>query len=121
MQVDGNFDRIVGYRLIKAERGNSEVELEITDALKQRFGLLHGGVIATFADYCMGTALYSLIEGQAVTAQMNVNYVSSVRAGVIRGYGRIKKLGNRLSFAECEIKDEENRIIATASGVYYKL
>jgi len=121
METDGNFDRTVGYRLVSAEKGESVVELDIRDDLRQRWGLLHGGVIATLADYCMGTAFYSMNECVAVTAEMNVNYISSVSEGRVTGYGRVKKLGNKLSFCECEIKSGTGELIATASGLYYRI
>ncbi|MDY6985735.1 MAG: PaaI family thioesterase [Candidatus Thermoplasmatota archaeon] len=121
MHADGSFDRLVGYNLISAENGESTVELEVKEALRQRFGLLHGGAIATLADYCMGTAFYSMGECTAVTAQMDINYISSVKEGKVTGYGRVKKPGNKLSFCECEIKSSSGELVATATGVYYRI
>ncbi len=121
MHADGNFDRLVGYNLISAKDGESTVELEVKETLRQRFGLLHGGAIATLADYCMGTAFYSMGECMAVTAQMDINYISSVKEGKVTGYGRVKKLGNKLSFCECEIKSSSGELVATATGIYYRI
>jgi uncharacterized domain 1 len=121
MKIVGNFDKFLGYEVVSAEGGKSEVRLEVRDELKQRFGLLHGGAIATFADFCMASALFSLIDDRVVTAEMNLNYIKSIDAGTLRGIGEVKRVGNKVCFAGCRIFDESNDLIATASGVYCRL
>lgn len=122
MQSDkNNFNRLLGYKIVESDNGSCVVELEIRDELKQGFGLLHGGAIATLADYTMGMAIRSMMDRipSFVTAQMNINYISSVRDGKVRCYGRVKRLGRRLSFCDCEVKSDSGEIVATATGIYY--
>jgi len=124
MQSDNNnFNKLLGYKIVESDNGSCVVELEVRDELKQGFGLLHGGAIATLADYTMGRAICSMINRipPFVTAQMNINYISSVKEGKVTGYGCVKRLGKRLSFCECEIKNNLGEIIATATGIYYML
>ena len=121
MQAEGEFDRLMGYRVLSAIDGKSEVELDVRSSLKQRFGLLHGGAIATLVDFCMGSALYSVVEGRVVTAQMSINYIAPATEGKVKGHGIVRKHGGKMSFVECTIEKENEDPIATGTGLYYKI
>ncbi len=115
------FEKYLGVKLIEADNGNSVVRLEIRDELKQRLGLLHGGVLASLADISMGVAVLSMVGiVPSVTAQINVNFISPVKEGKVTAYGRVLRKG-KVCYAETEIKDDGGKLVLKASGVYYLL
>jgi uncharacterized protein (TIGR00369 family) len=117
----GEFDKFLDHKIVSCENGKSEVILSVRDELKQRLGLFHGGVIAAFADFCMGSALYSADNKQIVTVEMSISYLKGVREGNIRGFGEIKKVGSKLCFTECQIFNKSSELVSTASAVYLRL
>ncbi|MHB1005425.1 MAG: PaaI family thioesterase [Chloroflexota bacterium] len=100
--------------------GHSRLRLQVRDEFRQIYGAVHGGIIATVADSCIGTALISLIDEteKAVTVDLRVNYIAPLLSGELVGEGRIVHKGRTLAFGEAELRDGDGRLVATASATY---
>lgn len=83
-------------------------------------GITHGGMLMTFADGALGINL-SVAKGKprsSVTVHMSSDFIASARPGDwLEAHVRIRKMGTRLSFADCELKVGDNTILR-ASGVF---
>jgi uncharacterized protein (TIGR00369 family) len=83
-------------------------------------GVVHGGVISSFADFVLYRAIGDEIghELRFATVALNVNFLAAAKAGRwLFGEGLVLRKTRDLIFASGEIFSDE-RSIATASGVW---
>jgi uncharacterized protein (TIGR00369 family) len=81
-------------------------------------GMLHGGVLCDIADTAMGFALAStLAPGESfTTVELKINYLRPVRETRLRADGRVVQRGRTVGYAECDITDENGKLIAKSSS-----
>ena len=82
-------------------------------------GIAHGGFIAALIDAGAGTAAHkSADSGPCVTISLDLKFISAARLNdELIGKTKIQKKTKSMVFLTCELKTE-NKIIATASGVW---
>jgi uncharacterized protein (TIGR00369 family) len=95
----------------------------VTDELKNRYKILHGGITATFIDTAMGaTAVQALgEETSAVTIDLQVHFLSPGKEGWLYAYTKFVKKGKTIITMESKVKDEREKLIATASSTFFRL
>ena len=78
-----NFGRVLGLRITVADDDRVEAELEVTTALLNRNGMIHGGAIMAFADTLGGTGTFlNLADGEGtVTVESKTNFFRAVAEG----------------------------------------
>jgi uncharacterized protein (TIGR00369 family) len=125
MQEHIPFNRLLGVRLIAAEKGIVRLAIPfrpelVGDPLRPA---LHGGVISALADTAGGAACWSGIEderGRVSTIDLRIDYLRPGRAETLVAEGRTVRLGKRVAVADIRLfhasRDEET--IATGKGVY---
>ena len=106
---------------IVAERrgaGGSRLRLAVDPAWHNPNGVLHGGVIYTLIDYCMGSAVQpDLAQGEhCATIEVKVSYLTPVRDGTLWAETQVVKQGRTIAFTETKVWDHNARLVATASG-----
>ncbi len=83
-------------------------------------GLVHGGLVCTLLDSVVGCAVHSTLPaGTGYTSlEIKVSYLRAVRSGEgdLIATGRVTKPGKRAAFAEGEVRDSADRLVATASS-----
>ncbi|MCX7141588.1 MAG: PaaI family thioesterase [Proteobacteria bacterium] len=83
-------------------------------------GTVHGGILATLADVALGYTMAFSTDppGRLVTANLSIDYVGTAKAGDwLEAHVDIQKQGSRLSFANCYILVDGQRIVR-ASAVF---
>lgn len=83
-------------------------------------GHLHGGAVAAILDPVMGHAIAGVRDPPAVlvTVSLTVNLVAAVEVGQwLTITAQPRRLGRRMAFADA-IVEREDRVVATASGVF---
>ena len=82
-------------------------------------GITHGGFIAAFVDAGAGTAAHRVADGSpCVTISVELKFISVVKLGQeLIGNTKIQKKTKSMVFLTCELV-AENKIVATASGVW---
>jgi uncharacterized protein (TIGR00369 family) len=83
-------------------------------------GVVHGGVISSFADFALYRAIGDELghELRFATVTLNVQYLAAAKAGVwLYGEGLVLRRTRDLIFANGELFTDE-RSIATATGVW---
>ncbi len=78
-------------------------------------GIVHGGILCVFFDEIMG----SLINGSAVTVNLNVDFMEPALEGKAQAMAKIDREGNDLIFTRAEIT-QGKKLIARASGTYFR-
>ena len=81
--------------------------------------IVHGGFIAAIIDAGAGTAAHRSAENNpCVTISLELKFISATQLGnELIGKVKIQKKTNTMVFLTCEL-NMENKIIATASGVW---
>lgn len=83
---------------------------------------IHGGMIAGMMDGVLGVAALSAVaeENKLVsTIEFKISYYKPAFKGdVLYGKGLVEKKGTRIIFASGEIKNQNNEIVAKATGTF---
>ncbi|MEM0123007.1 MAG: PaaI family thioesterase [Conexivisphaerales archaeon] len=77
-------------------------------------GIVHGGILCVFFDEIMG----SLINGSAVTVNLNVDFMEPALEGTAKAVAKIDRKGKDLIFTQSEII-QGKKTIARARGTYF--
>jgi uncharacterized protein (TIGR00369 family) len=95
-----------------------EVDFEPGPEFVQGAGVVLGGALAALLDLTLGyAALASLADGLTVaTATLNVSFLGTAHAGVLRATGEVERTDRRMVFAAARVCDAEGRLVATASS-----
>jgi len=106
--------RHIGMEVVEAGQGRSLLRLPVKDELKNLYGILHGGVLASLLDSTCSIAVATLLEEGEATATLDqrINFIANVRDGVLYGEGRALHKGRYTGVGEGVIKDEEGNLVA---------
>ncbi len=117
------FVETLGFELLRFERGEAELAVELSEALSNSWGVAHGGVTMTLLDVAMAHAARTPDdEGAAenrgvVTVEMKTTFLRP-------GLGRLRAVGKRLhrtasmAFCEGSVFDSDQMLIAHATGTF---
>jgi uncharacterized protein (TIGR00369 family) len=108
----------IGARVVEVELGRAVVELEVHAGHRHEGGVVQGGVITQIADAAMGMALMTRQpDGMAnTTIELKINFLRPVVDGRLRAAGRVVEMRRTLLFAEADVRDEADRLVARASS-----
>lgn len=108
------FYRYLSMEVLDAGDGRSHFRLTVTGDHHNLYGILHGGVIAAILDSTCTIAVASLLEpGEySYTLDQRINYISTVKGGVLYGRGRTIHRGRKTAVSEGEVRDDEGNLIA---------
>lgn len=111
------FDKaLVGIQLVGVGEGRARARLEVSEAVGNMLGTLHGGAIATLVDDVGTVAIMSADKDgrPGVTTDLSISYMSAAPAGTtVIIDGKALKTGRTLAFVEVEIRREhDDRLVA---------
>jgi uncharacterized protein (TIGR00369 family) len=117
------FVEMLGFELLRFERGQAEIALELREELTNSWGVVHGGVTMTLLDVVMAHAARSpgddgLAESSGVvTVEMKTSFI---RPGLGRLVGSGRRLHRTASLAFCEasLADADGQLVAHATGTF---
>lgn len=117
--------RLLGMEVEAMGGGWARLRLPIDQNMHwQIYHTAHGGVIASLVDSAIAVALISTAsdDEQAVTIEMNVNFVAPAREGLLTAEGRLFQRGKVIVAGEAEVRDERGGLVAkgTATCIPYR-
>lgn len=106
--------RHIGMEVVEAGEGRSLLRLPVKDELKNLYGILHGGVLASLLDSTCSIAVATLLEeGETtVTLDQRINFIANVSGGVLYGEGTALHKGRYTGVGQGVIRDEEGNLVA---------
>jgi len=114
--------RLIGFRYIEAEPGQTVIELQPEQSLENTSGTLHGAAAGAMLDTAMSAAVGTLLPADKRTTTLNltVSYLKplTIESGPIRAIGRVVDLAERTAYAAGEIRDGAGSLAAHAVGVF---
>jgi len=115
------FNDYLGVEISSASSGVAEATVELKTHHLNLRGVAHGGVVTGLLDSVLGAAVISAIPDDwwCATTSMSTQFADGAGAGRLIGSGRVSRFGRHVAFATGEVRDSDNRIIATAHGTWH--
>jgi acyl-CoA thioesterase len=111
------FSGRVGVEVVERGRGSGRCRLQLAPWLFNPHGVVHGGVLFTLVDTCMGVALYPTLEPDQLcaTIDIQISYLNPVTEGPLQCTAELIKRGKRVAhlYARVSVADT---VVATATG-----
>jgi len=109
---------LVGFTITEVEPGRSSIEFEATARHANPMGTLHGGILCDVADAAMGIAYASTLEDEETftTLELKINFLRPIRTARLRAVGEVVSRGRTIGFVACDVRDNEERLVARASS-----
>jgi uncharacterized protein (TIGR00369 family) len=109
---------LVGFAVTESGDGRAVVAMKTGPQHFNPMGTLHGGVLCDIADTAMGFAFAStLAAGESFTTiELKINYLRPVREAQLRAEGRVVQRGRTVGYVECEVTDENGKLVAKSNS-----
>jgi uncharacterized protein (TIGR00369 family) len=111
---------LFGFRIVSVDPGTVTFAGEADESSYNPIGLVHGGFVCTLLDSVVGCAVQSTLPAAVgyTSIEIKVNYLRGLHAhtGELRARGWVTKPGRRIAFADGEVRDAHDKLIATATG-----
>lgn len=110
--------RLIGFRPTSIDPGRAIFALEAGPQHANPMGTLHGGILCDVADAAMGTAYASTLgDGDSFTTlELKINFVRPFWSGRLIATARVVNGGRTIGLVECDVTDEQERLIAHATS-----
>lgn len=121
--VESNhFGRLTGMDFEIINPGEVTYKLTITkDHLATPYAA-HGGCLSALMDATMGVAALSMVEKEfcvVSTIEMKLSFLEAVlNNDKLKATSKILRRGGRIIFAEAEIKNQNEKLVAKGSGTF---
>jgi uncharacterized protein (TIGR00369 family) len=109
---------LLGIDVVEAGGGRCTMKLEAGEQHSNPMGTIHGGIIGDVADAAMGMAYFSTLEdGESFTTlELKINFLRPFWTGTLLAHGKVVHRGKSVGMTECDVVDEQGRLIARASS-----
>lgn len=120
--VLSNFNRHLGMKILEWREGEVTLAIEIQDWMRNRTGIVHGGVTATLIDAAGGYAgNFCPHPGRrriASTIALTTSYVAPGKGGRIVAKAKVRGGGRTIFASSVEVHDENGTLIAIGEGSF---
>ncbi len=107
----------LGVQVEETSADRVVMRMPITDAARQPFGLLHGGVSVVLAESCASIGTWMNIDQEtqaAVGLEINANHIRAKREGVLTAVATPLHRGRTTMVWDIRITDEEERLVCVS-------
>jgi uncharacterized protein (TIGR00369 family) len=110
--------RLIGFEAKEIADGRATVTLAAGLQHANPMGTLHGGILCDIADAAMGMAFASTLapEESFTTVELKVNFFRPIWQAQLKAEGTVVQRGRTIGYVECDITDEEDRLVAKAAS-----
>jgi uncharacterized protein (TIGR00369 family) len=117
------FARLLGMEIVELDATSATLRLPMRDELRQPYGLLHGGALASLIDTATAFALLAVTDEteKGATSNLTIHYLKAHLEGSVTCVARVIKSGRRLVTLSAEAHDEDGNLLATAISTYAKV
>jgi 1,4-dihydroxy-2-naphthoyl-CoA hydrolase len=115
--IKNTVSEVLGCEIKEMDKNRVVMTMPITNASRQPFGLLHGGVSVVLAESCasLGTWLNINQETQAgVGIEINANHLRAKRDGIITATATPFHKGRTSMVWDIRITDEQDKLICVS-------
>lgn len=112
-----DLDAALGIKVEYAEDGRAGGKMPISDAVRQPYGVVHGGAHAALAETLASVGTYvSVAKDGKVALGManNTQFLKSATQGTVHGTARAIHRGRTTWVWDVELKDDDDRLLAVS-------
>jgi 1,4-dihydroxy-2-naphthoyl-CoA hydrolase len=112
-----SLDGVLGFRVTELGEEAARAEAPVTDALRQRFGLVHGGVYSALAEMVATEATVHAVWGRgdrAMGLSNATNFVRPISEGTIHAHARRLHAGRSTWVWDVDLRDDDGRLCAAS-------
>jgi uncharacterized protein (TIGR00369 family) len=109
---------LIGFRVDEIAAGRAVAFLRSGPQHANPMGTLHGGVLCDLADAAMGMAFVSTLapDESFTTTALSIHFFRPVWQAALRAEARVVNRGKNLGYLECEVLDQDDRLVAKATS-----
>lgn len=110
-------DGVLGFRMLSVDGDEARAEVPITDAVRQRWGLVHGGTYAALAEMLATEATLHHVwdEGSRAMGLSNAtNFVRPISDGTVHATARRLHGGKTTWVWDVALTDDSGRLCAAS-------
>ncbi|MQA76131.1 MAG: hotdog fold thioesterase [Solirubrobacterales bacterium] len=110
-----SIDELIGLTDLECGPDHARGRLAVTDAIRQPFGIVHGGALAVIAEsLCSRATREALAEdGVVAVGQSNrATFLRPISAGHVNAEASPRHRGRGTWVWDCELSDDEGRLCA---------
>src|SRR2546428_11024336 len=102
--------RLFQARISRLERGLVEISAKNRPDLEQQDGYVHAGALVALADSAGGYAALSLLlsGSRVLSVEVKLNFLRPAVGSMIRGRGRVKKIGRTIAVCKIEAMTKQD-------------
>lgn len=107
----------LGIEVDHADNGVARGHMPIADAVRQPYGIVHGGAYAALAETLASVGTYAVVapDGKVALGMSNdTHFLRSAREGMVRGEARAIHSGRTTWVWEIEMKSDEGVLLAVS-------
>ncbi len=110
--------QLLGLTLTGQGPGRATVEFAASERYANPMGTRHGGVLCDSADAARGAAYRSTLSGgdTFTTLELKSNFLRPGWRAKLRAEARMVRAGKVVGLVECDLIDEQERLVARASS-----
>ena len=110
-----SFSELIGIEVLDAPDGEARGRVTVTDALRQPYGIVHGGVYASLAETLASYGTWLGVHDQGMVAMGQANqttFLRPVRDGHVTAHAVARQRGRTTWVWDVECTDDEGRSCA---------
>lgn len=110
-----HFDALYGLQIVEESSDRMRGSVEVSDRVRQPFGLVHGGVLAAMAEALasIGTGLAAIQQGSTAVGMSNsTTFLRPILGGTIHADGHPRHRGRTTWVWDIEFSDDAGRLCA---------
>ncbi len=118
------FSQLLGTELTALSAGKVQLELPLTEQLKQQNGFAHGGVISYLADNALTYAGGTAMQQPVLTSEFKINYVRPGIGERLIARASAEAVSKSQAVCRCEIyavADGQEKLCALAQGTIVRM
>lgn len=106
--------QLIGMEMAAVSPGRVVIELEAGKQHSSPLGTVHGGILCAIADAAMGLAYATTLKEAETfaTVELKINFLRPVWKGRLRAAGKVVSSGRNLGLVECDVTDQDQRLVA---------
>lgn len=115
LPVEDTFDGLYGLELVEMTDEVIRAQVPVRNAIKQPFGLVHGGVFASIAEAIASMGTFAGVSDQGKVASgmsNNTSFLRPITEGTVHATARPRHRGRTTWLWDVEIKDDAGRLCA---------
>ena len=112
------FTKWLNGKIVSAEYGRVELEIEVRPEMSNPTGLLHGGMQSAMMDDTLGMTSATLgYEGFPISIDFHIDFLGKVEVGEsVRVIGKVVREGRNIIHMSIEILDKNGKLISMGNS-----